>query len=193
MKASDMHTLFVMASATTNSSLGITLIEALVVISILSILTALATPQFQTLHERRQTQQAVNDFKSTLLFARSEAIRRGGQVAIQKQNNGTGICKNATTNQDWSCGWFVFIDHNSNGTWNASEPKLHEVQLNGQVNVMHTSGGRSFRVDRYGMASGLNAKGLTFSPERSGISSAATQTLCMSSGGRIRTVHDASC
>ncbi len=171
---------------------GMTMVEILTVLTIISVLIGLGAPQLIELHERWQVLETARSLESTLLFARSEAIKRGGNIGIRKRNNTAKGCKNASTNQAWGCGWFVYADLNGNGSWNAKEPKLTEVSLPGNINVMHTSGGINIKVDRYGMA-GLNTKSFTFSPERTGINSSSTHTLCMSSGGRIRIINEASC
>lgn len=173
-------------------SQGLTLIEALVVISILAILTAMALPSFKALQHKWQVQQAIHAMENALLQARTESIRLGGSVVLQKIANHT-TCKNATTNAEWGCGWFLFQDANNSGTWTQTETKLQETALDGTVNVMHTSGGNSITFNRYGMAGGLNAKGMTFSPASDGVSSSATRTLCMATGGRIRITDNTSC
>ena len=188
-----MNSYLIMNNAYASSASGITLVELLTVLAITATLLALGVPQFQQLYERWQVLQTTRSLESTLMLARSLAIQQGGNIGIRKNTNITKGCQNASNNQEWGCGWFIYADLNGNGAWNANEPKLQEVSLSGEVNVMHTSGGLNIKVDRFGMASGLNAKGFTLSPERTGIASAATYTLCMSSGGRIRVVNDSSC
>lgn len=172
---------------------GFTAIELMVTLSIVAILTALALPSFNLLIERWRIRDAVESMRSTILLARSEAIKRGGGIGIQKLPKTTPGCILANANQEWGCGWFVFEDNNNDGKWQVSEARLQTVTTPANVNVMHNSGGTSIKVDRYGKMSGLNAKGFTFSPEPAGISSPATRGLCMSSGGRIRVIEDVPC
>lgn len=172
---------------------GMSAIELLTVLSILSILMALAAPGFQSLIERWRVQQAVEAMKSTLYYARSEAVKRGGRIGIQKNANNTNGCSLASTNEEWSCGWFVFHDSNNNGTWNSGEEILQAYSTPAKVNVIHHSGAAKIKVDRYGKMSGLNAKGFSFSPDPAGISSPATRGICMASGGRIRVIEDIPC
>lgn len=190
----------VMRSTPTISSHGITLIETLVALAILSVLLSLAAPAFRQMHQKWKVLQTAQSMESTLLLARSEAIRYGGNIVLLKIDNATSPntgCQNASTKQEWGCGWFLFRDLNGSGTWTKNEPKLHEISLDGSVNAMHSSGGASIKFNRYGLASGLNAKGMTFSPAGNtasdGISSSATRTLCMAAGGRIRIIEEASC
>lgn len=171
---------------------GFSLVEMMVAVGILAILAALASVSFQPLIEKWRVQQAVENMKSTLYLARSEGIKRGGNIGIEKIKNSAG-CSLAGTNQEWGCGWFVFVDADGNGKWKAGEETLQTVTTPTNVNVRHTSGGTNIKVDRYGKMSGLNAKGFVFSPEPAGISSPATRGLCMASGGRIRVIEDIPC
>lgn len=174
---------------------GFTTIELMVTVGILAILAALAVPSFQPLIDKWRVLQAVGNMKSTLYYARSEAIKRGGRIGIQKTDNGDG-CTLAGTKQEWACGWFVFVDSEGtgNGTWNKNKEEILQVipPLT-NVNVMHTSGAANIKVDRYGMMSGLNAKGFAFTPKPAGTSSPATRSLCMASGGRIKVIEEIPC
>lgn len=172
---------------------GFSAIELMVVVSIIAILAALAGPSFAPLIERWRVSDALESMQSTLYLARSEAIKRGGRVGIQKIPKTTPGCLLANTNEEWGCGWFVFADENQDGKWQATEERLQTIRTPANTNVIHKGGGQSIKVDRYGMMSGLNAKGFIFSPEPKGISSSATQGLCMSSGGRIRVIKEVPC
>ncbi len=172
---------------------GFTVIEVMVTISILAVLIALAAPSFTLLIERWRVRDTVEAMISTLYLARAEGIKRGGRVGIEKIPKTAPGCKLANTNEEWGCGWFIFEDSNSDGKWQATEVKIQTVTTKANVNVIHKSGGTSIKVDRYGMMSGLNAKGFIFAPEPSGISSPATQGICMSSGGRIRVIKEVPC
>lgn len=164
----------------------------MVAVGILAILAALASVSFQPLIEKWRVQQAVDNMKSTIYYARSEAIKRGGGLGVQKTTKSTD-CQQAGTNQEWGCGWFVFVDSDGNGKWKNGEEILQTIAPPINVDVIHQSGGTNIKVDRYGMMSGLNAKGFTFSPASTGISSPATRGICMASGGRIRVIEDVPC
>ena len=172
---------------------GFTAVELLVTVSVLAVLAALAGPSFKPLIDRWRVRDALEAMQSTLYLARSEAIKRGGLVAIQKLPKTTPGCTLANTTEEWGCGWFVFVDENNDGKWQATEERLRTVAAPANTNVIHKGGGQSIKVDRYGMMNGLNAKGFIFSPEPEGISSSATQGLCMSSGGRIRVIKEVPC
>ncbi|AVP57324.1 general secretion pathway protein GspH [Pulveribacter suum] len=164
---------------------GFTIVELMVVVAILAILAALAAPSFAPIVERWRVRQAVEGLQSTLYYARSEAIKRGGKVVLRKNPQDTEGCQQADLVQAWGCGWFVFVDTNDNGTRQASEELLQTIPPVRNLDVMRTPSGEFLRFDRFGMA-GANMQSFTISPVGPGVTSPATSTLCMSSGGRIR-------
>lgn len=176
---------------------GLTLVEVVTALAIVSVLGGIAVPQFFALHERWTVARAAHAMQSSLMLARTEAIKHGGKIGIYKiaaEKDAKKGCTNAQTNQEWGCGWLIYLDVNGNGSWNSSKDKLlQEVKLDGKVNVIHNSGGNHIKFDRYGKASGLNAKGFRFVPEQSGIASDAVMSLCMGSGGRIRIIAQEDC
>ena len=90
-----------------NKIKGFTLIELLMATAILGILIALSLPSFQDTIESMNTNSQIKVLLTTLNFARSEAIKRGGNVAICASNDGTDCDAN-----DWSEGWIVFVNAN---------------------------------------------------------------------------------
>lgn len=125
---------------------------------------------------------------TTMYFARSEAIKRGGNITVIKNDLGSD-CPEATTDQEWNCGWRVFIDLNNNGTQQNTEETIQTSPVLSGVTVSNTSttGQTRFKVDRWGQIESLGAKGFRFVPTATGIASPNVTVLCVSSGGRIRT------
>lgn len=173
---------------------GFSAIELLAAAAVLAVLTALAVPGFTLLLERWRVRQAAAEMQATLYYARSEAIRRGGNIVVRKNVQNTDGCQEADTTQAWGCGWFVFVDTNGNGTRQANETLLQTSPPPRQLNIMRNPSGAMLRFDRYGMANGANILSFTISPTGPGVSSPATQTLCMASGGRVRVLEgEATC
>lgn len=71
---------------------GITLIESLVVVSLLAILAALAVPSFQGFTDKRRLEGAANEYASHLHWARSHALQTGSTVRIKVESGGAGTC-----------------------------------------------------------------------------------------------------
>jgi len=166
---------------------GFTAIELLVVIAVLAVLAALAAPNFSVLIERWRVRQAAEQLQSTLHYARSEAIKRGGRVVIQKIPNNTNGCTTASGTRDWDCGWNVCEDTNNNGACNASEPILQRVDAPSKVQISRTGGGASIKLNRWGLVDGTWL-GFSLVPLDKGTTHTGARGLCMSSGGRIRIV-----
>lgn len=175
---------------TSRHALGFTAIELLIVITILAVLTAMAVPSFGPMIERWRTNQAVNNITSTIYVARSEAIKRGGGVSVRKMANGTDGCSFASTNQEWSCGWIIFVDADENGNLDAGEEILQSFQMPTSVNVMNNNSAASFRFDRWGRTNNINAASFAIVPRAGGVASPAATAVCFSSGGRIRVVKE---
>jgi len=163
---------------------GFTAIELMVTIGIAAILAALAAPSFTGLMERWRVRQAAEGLQSTLYYARSEAMKRGGNVVMQKLPNGTNGCS-ALTTQEWSCGWVVCADTNGNGACGNSEPVLQRVDAPINLDVMRTGNGASVAFNRWGMPGSW--LGFSIQPHDQPASD-AIRGVCMSSGGRVRVI-----
>ena len=166
---------------------GFTASELMVVVSIVAILAALAAPSFSPLIENWRVRESAEQLQSTLYYARSEAIKRGGQVLIQKIPNNTNGCTTATGTRAWDCGWIVCHDTNDNGTCNATEPVLQRVASAAKVHVNRTGGGASIKLNRWGLVDGTFL-GFNLIPLDKSVSHPGTRGVCMSSGGRVRII-----
>ncbi|GAB2489272.1 type IVa pilus pseudopilin TppE [Comamonas humi] len=167
---------------------GFTAIELMVVVAILAILAALAGPSFNGLIERWRVRQAVEGLQSALYYARSEAIKRGGSVSLRKEESGTNGCSLAKANDDWDCGWFVFVDTNDNGDRNRGEEILLHVASPARTQITRKDGGAAIIFSRWGTPK--QAFGFSLVPQGKSHSDPAARGLCMSSGGRIRITTD---
>jgi len=167
---------------------GFTAIELMVVVSILAILAALAAPSFKPLMDQWRVRQAVETLRSTLYYARSEAIRRGGGVVVQKLPNGTNGCTNAINGADWGCGWTVCVDADGNNNCgDAGDTELQRYDTPTKVEISRTDGASSFSLNRWGAVTGPYV-GFNLVPQNESISNPAVRGLCMSSAGRIRVI-----
>ena len=166
---------------------GFTAIELMVVVSIVAILAALAAPSFSPLIENWRVRESAEQLQSTLYYARSEAIKRGGQVLIQKISNNTNGCTTATGTRAWDCGWIVCHDTNGSGTCTAADPVLQRVESSAKVHVNRTSGGATIQLNRWGLVDGTWL-GFNLVPLDKTVSHVAARGVCMSSGGRVRII-----
>jgi len=163
---------------------GFTAIELMVVIGILAILFALALPSFQSLIQRFRVTQAMEGMQATLYYARSEAIKRGGNVVVQKLPNGASDC---SEKGDFSCGWVVCAsagDCLTSGATASGATILQRFDTLTNVEVSETDSTDTVKFNRWGLV-GNNWFGFNFAPKGE-LSSPAARSLCMSSAGRIR-------
>ena len=165
---------------------GFTSIELMVVTGIVAVLAALAGPSFTLMIESWRVRDATESLRSTLMLARSEAIKRGGGVAIHKLPN-TSSCTSPESNQDWDCGWIVCQDTNNNGACGATEPVLQRIETPDKVQVTRTGGSASIKLNRWGLVDGAWL-GFSLVPLDKPSSHPGARGVCMSSGGRIRII-----
>ncbi len=94
---------------------GFTLIELMITLAVAAILLTVAVPGFRTAIQNNRVTTQSNDVLTALTLARSEALKRGIQVSVCSSNDQTD-CDGAP-GTDWANGWIVFVDQNTNGTF----------------------------------------------------------------------------
>lgn len=108
---------------------GFTLVEMMVVIAIVAIIATLALPSYRNLIASNKVTAASEELYSALLFAKSEAIKRNQTVIVCQSDSPNSTAANAacSTGTDWSTGWIVFVDTNTDGAYSAANDTLLKV------------------------------------------------------------------
>ena len=88
---------------------GFTLVELMVTLAVLGVLMAIALPSFLPLLERWRVRQMGNALENSLYYARSEAMKRGGNVTMEKLGNTAGACQNAKPRTGAAAGLFALM------------------------------------------------------------------------------------
>lgn len=163
------------------------MVETMVVVAIVTLLAALATPSLQDAVDRYRSAAVYDDLRATFTFARSEAIRRRVGVIVQRRAGAA-----CATVQEWQCGWIVFADIDGDNAQNpdgVSEPTIRQADplTGGTVVNMVKAAQSRVNFDRWGNVTPLGAFRMTVVP-RGDINSSGVKTLCSSAGGRFRSV-----
>lgn len=98
-------------------SRGVTLMELMVALSILSILVVIAVPAFRGITANSRVAAATNDLVTSLTLARSEALRRSTTTRVCASTN-QADCSGAN---NWATGWVVFVDNDNDGVVDGGE------------------------------------------------------------------------
>jgi type IV fimbrial biogenesis protein FimT len=125
------------------SGRGFTLVELLIVMSILAILLAVAAPGLRQISSALQLRATGYDLVADLMLARSEAIKRGTQINVSPAEPG------------WQAGWSITV----NGTNESVSVREHPA---GALTFSVTTGTLGFDSTgrpsdtsfRFGMANG---------------------------------------
>ena len=150
---------------------GFTAIELMVVVAIVAVLAALAAPSSTPLIERWRVRQAAENLTSSLYFARSEAIKRGGGIAL----DATG---------GWDKGWKV--THTQNGATN----DLQNMPAPSRLALSQSNTKTKLFVDRWGMMSESDGgapavMNFLLTPTGKDETAPSAIRLCLTADGRI--------
>ena len=151
---------------------GFTAIELMVTISVLLVLTMLSVPQMGPFLQRQRLKNASMDLASTVVLARSEAIKRNGTVYVVANASG------------WSKGWTV-----STATAVTSASTIRAQAALDGLSISEGGGNTSFNFGGDGRMPGT---GMSFTLQPT-TTSQGQQPLCVAVGatGRVQTTKGA--
>jgi len=162
---------------------GLTLIELMVVLAIFSLLSMLAAPSFFAAQERYRVAMTLEAIGGAMTLARTEAIRRGGNVRLERITGGD--CPALAGVQHWSCGWRIVAEAVAADAQDADSTLVREFRIGRGVVVTFSTAAPSVVFNRWGQPGNLGTIGFDVVPE-SNPGSPAAGGLCLLSTGRQR-------
>jgi type IV fimbrial biogenesis protein FimT len=147
---------------------GFTLVEALVVLAIVAMLSAMAAPNFLSMVQRFRVDAASDALAATIQAARIEAIRTGQRVNITPQN-----CIPA----GWGCGWVMYADLDTDDVQDANEPTIRRVDVMANVTITKSAPINLVSISRFGQATALGNTTFLIGPQ--GVQSSDCKSLVL--------------
>ena len=137
---------------------GVTLVELMVTVALISILMAIGMPSYKYVTSANRLSAEVNGLLGDMQLARGQAIKEGQTVVVCSSTDGA-TCAGSTS---WQSGWIVFSDVNANGTvdpgetiWRVQNPFNSSDTFTADNNISAVS------FNREGFAPGANAVTIT--------------------------------
>jgi type IV fimbrial biogenesis protein FimT len=107
---------------------GFTIIELIVVLSIVAILSALAAPDLAMFIKNNRVKGQTFDLLNTIQYARSEAAKRRVRVIMCRSANPTAASPTCGgTANTWTTGWLVFASGDTNSTYETANDTLLRI------------------------------------------------------------------
>lgn len=125
-----------------SQALGFTIIELMITIAILAVLVAAVAPSFMEIIRMNRLQTQSNALFTSLMLARSEAVKRNYPVVVCKSADGA----DCTGAGNWEQGWLVFPDKDRDNTLDADEPVIRAVGALSGGNTLRTGANYANRV-----------------------------------------------
>lgn len=136
---------------------GFTLIEMMVTVALLAILIAAVTPSFRGVLRDNQAATQSNALVTSLMLARSEAIKRNAPVVMCRSDDGASCA-----GSDWAEGWILWADTDGDTTIDSGE--IVQVQEDLAGNFTLTAAGSSFTYRPDGSVTGAAADSFELLP-----------------------------
>lgn len=92
---------------------GFSLVELLIVVAITGVVLAIATPDFIKATRIMQSKHQAKEMSAAIKLAQSEAVRLRQSVTMCRANASQNGCNTGIPAGDWSAGWIIFVDKDS--------------------------------------------------------------------------------
>ncbi|NQV69901.1 MAG: type II transport protein GspH [Pseudohongiella sp.] len=106
---------------TIKAQLGLTLLELMITLFLLSILLGVSMPEFKTLMERKKAELSIRKLAGAIELAKSSAIASSSLVTLCRSFDG------AKCGGKWQDGLIIFTDSNADRKINQQDKLLHSI------------------------------------------------------------------
>lgn len=120
---------------------GVTILETMITISLLTVISGLAAPSFSELIAKTKVTTQANLLIHSLYNARSHAISNQIILLVCKRQADDSCDESWQRGANWNDGWIVFADRNGNNVYDEEE-KIFVVPANKDVNLIFNQQGR---------------------------------------------------
>ena len=127
---------------------GFSLVELIVVITIVSILMAVGVPSYRYVTNSNRMSAEVNGLLGDLQFARAEAIKEGATVTVCPPVSPSNLTACSGTSITWDQGWIVL-----SATANPAVLRVQQPFATTKDSFVSTNNETSISFDRNGFAS----------------------------------------
>ena len=123
---------------------GFSLIEAMIVITITSVLISTAAPSFSSVIDKSKLTTTSSELYHSLYSARQYSISSGKNVHVCALDPiSANKCESKRDfNANWSQGWMVFADLNNNNNYDSNDLILKINEKNKDINIVFNQRGR---------------------------------------------------
>lgn len=182
-----------LAGASRRRRHGFTLLELMVTVAVAAILVGLSASPMSRMFASNRVQTEASGLVADLMYARSEAVRRGQGVTVCASSDGSS-CVGTNT---WQNGWIVIAD----ATQCSAVPSGAQTPLRVRATfkgtdtlkaVFPTTATNScVSFNRDGLATNLGATKVLFGAKTVPASTSTTRCVSVELGGRVTTVTNA--
>ena len=170
---------------------GVTLIELMVTLAIVTIVAALGVPSFLRLLARHAIAAQAEELQDAVRVGRNEAMKRAGPVVLcRTEPDNAGRC--AGNGGSWQT-WLLFTDLGRTGTFVAGDAIVRQhVEVSRRMTV--ASNAASIRFEATGIAhSDVDSPVFTLSPagaavDMSGSDRALQRLVCVNPRGEVAVI-----
>lgn len=180
---------------------GFTLIELMVTLAVAAILATLAAPSIRDFIVRSQMTNLGNEFTSTILKARNEAVNRNTCVTVCMSSSAANASPACTTSgDDWQVGWIAFLNPTCDSGLNKPTEDINMLLARPAGNPSYSLQAQNSRKKLTFNArgspglSGADRFDLIYDTVGNPMTSKYGFNICLDGLGRTRTIpHDKTC